>query len=100
MTIDRAEVERIAALAKLTIPEERMAKTAEQLSAVLEFVASLRSLDLAGCEPSTFAPAAAPLREDAIDEGRRLSTAQALAAAPEAEDGFFLVPPIVENVAP
>ena len=46
-----------------------------------------------------FAPADAPLRADEPD-GRRLSTDQALAAAPEAEVGFFLVPPIVENVNP
>ena len=46
-----------------------------------------------------FAPGAAPLREDELD-GRRLTPEQALAAAPEGEDGFFLVPPIVENLNP
>lgn len=99
MAIDRAEVERIAALAKLEIPEDSLERTSRELSAVLEFMTALKKLDLGGCGPSTFAPADAPLREDEPN-GRRLTTDQAVAMAPSAEDGFFLVPPIVENVNP
>ena len=99
MAIDRAEVERIAALARLTLSDTELDRMARELSEVLEFVATLKQLDLEGCEPTTFAPAAAPLRDD-VHDPRRLTSQQALAAAPEAEDGFFLVPPIVENVAP
>lgn len=99
MAIDRAEVERIAALARLTIAPEDLERTARQLSQVLEFVGQLSQLDLTGLEPTTLAPGDAPLREDATN-GRRLARDRALAAAPAAEDGFFLVPPIVENVAP
>ena len=99
MALDRAEVERIAALARLLIAEDAVARTAAQLSEVLDFVAALRRLDLAGCEPTVFAPSDSPLRADETD-GRRLDPKIALAAAPEAEDGFFLVPPIVENVNP
>lgn len=99
MAIRREEVERIAELARLRIPEERMARMARELSEVLEFVRAIERLDLEGCEPTAFAPADAPLRGDETD-GRRLSPERALEAAPEAEDGFFLVPPIVENVNP
>ena|SRR5437867_572058 len=99
MGLDRAEVERIASLARLEIGDDSIVRTAAELSAVLEFVASLKRLDLAGCEPTTFAPSDSPLRKDEIDD-RRLKPETALAAAPEAEDGFFLVPPIVENVNP
>lgn len=99
MAIDRAEVERIAALARLEIPEEAVERTARELSSVLEFVAALRRLDLGGCEPSTFAPSAAPLRAD-VPNGRRLGADAALAGAPEAEAPFFLVPPILENLNP
>lgn len=99
MAIDRAEVERIAALARLEIPEESVERLARELSAVLDFAAALRRLDLGGCEPSSLAPAGVPLREDQVN-GRRLDAERALADAPAAEDGFFLVPPIVENVQP
>ena len=97
--IDRKEVVRIAELARLELPEDSVDRTVRELSAVLDFVAALRRLDLSDCEPMMFAPAEAPLREDRLDD-RRLEPEAALAAAPEAEDGFFLVPPIVENVNP
>lgn len=99
MAIQREDVERIAELARLRIPEEQIARMAGELSSILDFVAQLDQLDLEGCEPTTFAPAEAPLREDRPN-GRRLSSEQALAGAPAGEDGYFLTPPIVENVNP
>ena len=99
MAIDRGEVERIAELARLEIPAAAIERTASELSAVLDYMTALKRLDLEGCEPTAFAPAAAPLREDQTN-GRRLTPAEALAAAPEGEDSFFLVPPIVENLNP
>ena len=99
MAIRREEVERIAELARLEIPEQRMARMAADLSSVLEFVKALERLDLEGVDPTSFAPAEAPLREDRVD-GRRLSTELALAMAPEVEDGCFIVPPIVEHLNP
>jgi aspartyl-tRNA(Asn)/glutamyl-tRNA(Gln) amidotransferase subunit C len=99
MAITHDEVRRIAELARLEIPADQLPRLASELSAVLDFVAALERLDLSGCEPSTFAPADAPLRED-IPDSRRLGPERALAAAPEAEDGFFLVPPIVEHLEP
>ena len=57
MAIDDAEVRRIAALARLAIADDEVHRTAEQLSAVLDFAAALNALDLEGCEPTAFAPA-------------------------------------------
>ena len=99
MTIRREDVERIAELARLEIPESGMERMAAELSAVLDFVGALNRLDLASHSPTSFAPAGAPLRADEPN-GRRLKTEDALAMAPEAEDGFFLVPPVVENLNP
>src|SRR5215831_8470211 len=99
MAIRRDEVERIAELARLEIPAEKLDKLAGELSKVLDFAATLTRLDLKGCEASQFAPADAPLREDATN-GRRLARDLALAAAPAREDGFFQVPPVVENLNP
>ena len=99
MSITRDEVRRIAELSRLEIPEDRIERMAAELSAVLDFAGTLQRLDLEGCEPTVFAPAEAPPREDVID-GRRLGAETALAAAPEGEHGFFLVPPVVENLTP
>ena len=99
MPISREEVRRIAELARLEIPDSRIERTAAELSAVLDFAATLNRLDLAGCEPSDLAPADAPLREDVVN-GRRLTTEAALAASPARDGAFFQVPPIVENLNP
>ena len=99
MSLSREEVARIAELARLEIPADQVERLAGQLSQVLGFAATLHKLDLEGCEPSTFAPTEAPLRED-VPDGRRLTPDAALAAAPASEHGFFLVPPIVENLNP
>jgi aspartyl-tRNA(Asn)/glutamyl-tRNA(Gln) amidotransferase subunit C len=99
MSISREDLARIAELARLEIPSERQDELCRQLSNVLTFAESLSQLDLEGCEPSVFAPSDAPLREDVAD-GRTLDAGRATAAAPESEDGFFLVPPIVEYLEP
>ena len=98
MPIDAAEVRRIAELARLEIADEAIERVAGELSKVLAFVEELqRSADSGALEPTTFAPAEAPLRPDELDP-RRLGAETAMAAAPESEDGFFLVPPVVENL--
>ena|SRR5690348_3057197 len=99
MAIRREDVERIAELARLEIPPADLERVRAELSSVLDFVATLSKLDLEGFEPSTFAPSGAPLKSDEPN-GRRLDPGTATAGAPEGEDGFFLVPPIVENLAP
>jgi aspartyl-tRNA(Asn)/glutamyl-tRNA(Gln) amidotransferase subunit C len=99
MAITREEVLRIAALARLDIAPDAVERVARQLSGVLELVGTLDALDLAGLEPTTFAPAEAPARADAPD-GRRLDGERATAAAPETEDGYFIVPPVVEHLEP
>ena len=99
MAIRREEVERIAELARLELPADRVETVAAQLSRVLDFVATLEKLDLSGDAPETLTSGAGALRAD-VCNGQRLGAERATAQAPEAEAGFFLVPPIVENVNP
>ena len=96
MGIQPDEVRRIAELARLDVAGDELARVAAELSAVLDYAAVLRRLDLAECEPASFAPADAEPRADAPDD-RRLAAAEALAMAPEEADGFFAVPPVVES---
>jgi len=99
MAIDRAEAARIAELARLHVPDAELDRLAVELSTVLEFAATLNELDL-GAEPLTaFAPADARYRVDQPD-GRTLDPRIATANAPEAEAGFFLVPPVIEDLEP
>ena len=72
MAIQRDEVRRIAALARLEIREEDLDRVAGELSSVLDYAEALKRLDLAGCEPLSFAPSATALRADGPD-GQRLT---------------------------
>ncbi len=99
MAISREEAARIAELARLEIADGDLDRVALQLSQVLDFARTLDELDLEGCEETVFAPAGEPLRADAPD-GRTFGAETATANAPESEHGFFLVPPVVENLEP
>ena len=99
MAIQRDEVRRIAGLARLELREEELDRIAAELSAVLDYAEALKRLDLADCEPLSFAPSTSVLRADQSD-GQRLTAQQALAMAPEAEGGFFVVPPVLEGQDP
>ena len=99
MAIDRAEAARIAELARLHVPGGELDRLAVELSKVLEFAATLDQLELSDEPLTAFAPAAAALRADEPD-GRTFDAETALANAPEAEGGFFLVPPVVEDLEP
>lgn len=68
---------------------------AEQLSAILAHIDSLRELDTATIPPTAQAvPLESVLRED--EPGPCFSQAAALANAPEARDGYFVVKAIQE----
>ena len=96
MAIPRDEVRRIAELARLELGEEELERVAGELAAVLDYARALQRLDLAGCEPRSLVAPGTALRADGPD-GQGLAPDDALAMAPEAEGGFFVVPPVVEN---
>jgi aspartyl-tRNA(Asn)/glutamyl-tRNA(Gln) amidotransferase subunit C len=91
MAITRDEVLHVARLARLALTEEEIAKFQEQLSAILEAVGKVAELDLSEVEPT-----AHPLDLSNVwapDEPRpSLPLDEALANAPDREDGYFRVP--------
>jgi aspartyl-tRNA(Asn)/glutamyl-tRNA(Gln) amidotransferase subunit C len=91
MAISRDEVLHVAQLARLELSEDELERFAEQLNAILEAVGKVAELDLEGVEPT-----AHPLdlvNVWAEDEPRPcLTVEEALANAPDQEDGSFRVP--------
>ena len=91
MAITRDEVLHVARLARLALTEEEIGKFQEQLSAILEAVGKVAELDLSEIEPT-----AHPLDLSnvwAADEVQpSLPLEDALANAPDSEDGYFRVP--------
>ena len=97
MSISLDEVRRIAVLARLELSSEEEQLFAGQLSAILDYVEQLKTLDVSGVEPMTHALAAedaAPLREDEVRPSLPLD--EVLANAPERDGTCFKVPRIIE----
>jgi aspartyl-tRNA(Asn)/glutamyl-tRNA(Gln) amidotransferase subunit C len=95
MSVDRATVRRIARLARLAITEEEAARLEHELSGILDWVAQLDEIDTSAVEPMTrVAAMTMKMRKDEVTDG--FCAADILRNAPEADDGYFVVPKIVE----
>ncbi len=91
----RAEVQRVAHLARLHLDEATAERIARDLGRILEYVNQLSELDLQAVEPTAHAmPVANVFRPDEVAPG--LSRGDVLSNAPAARDGLFVVPPIIE----
>ncbi len=94
--ISKEEVEKVAKLARLEITEAEKAAFSEQLSSILSYVEQLKDLDTEGVEPTaTVLDQANVFRDDLVRPS--LPGAQALANAPDQQDGYFVVPRILEE---
>jgi len=94
MSISESDVRHVAMLARLALSDEQVTQLTDELGAILGHIDELQHLDLDGVQPT-----AHPLdmtnitRPDEVRPG--LTREDALANAPQAEDGAFVVPPIV-----
>ena len=95
MKISLDEVRRVAELARLELGPGEEESLTGQLNAILEYMGQLGELDTAGVEPTSHVlPLTNVMRDDLAR--RCLPTAAALANAPDAEQGHFAVPKIIE----
>ena len=96
MTIDRAAVDHVARLARLALSEEERERMSAELTVILEHAEKIQALDLDKVEPT--AHAVKLVNVVRADEAKLSFTQdEALANAPEVEDGRFKVPRIVED---
>jgi aspartyl-tRNA(Asn)/glutamyl-tRNA(Gln) amidotransferase subunit C len=95
MKLTRAEVQRVAMLARLQLTPEDEERLTEQLDNILRYVGKLNQLDTSGIEPFTHAvDITNPMREDAVSNEPNAEVL--LANAPAQENNFFQVPKIIE----
>jgi aspartyl-tRNA(Asn)/glutamyl-tRNA(Gln) amidotransferase subunit C len=95
MSVDTSTVKRVARLARIALSAEDTARMQGELNAILSFVEQLNEVDVSGVEPMTsVTPMSMKMRKDEVTDGGR--AAAVLANAPLAEEGFFLVPKVVE----
>ncbi len=95
MAIDAATVRKVAHLARIKTPDDRLEPLAAELNGIMSWIDQLNEVDVDGVEPMTSNVAQAlRLRDDVITDGNRV--ADVLANAPKSADGFFVVPKVVE----
>jgi aspartyl-tRNA(Asn)/glutamyl-tRNA(Gln) amidotransferase subunit C len=95
MAIDAATVRKVARLARIAEPEEKLETLAKELTGIMTWIEQLGEVDTDGVEPMTSAVAVAlPMREDVVTDGG--DPARVLSNAPRTVDGFFVVPKVVE----
>ena len=96
MAITREEVQHVARLARLSLPEAEAERLREQLSAILDYVKQLDRLDTRDVLPTSHAvETGTPFREDAVQPfGDREAI---LANAPDRLNDCFRVPRIIED---
>jgi aspartyl-tRNA(Asn)/glutamyl-tRNA(Gln) amidotransferase subunit C len=96
MSLSRADLERIAHLARLEITEQEAPVYAGNLSKIIAFVEQLAAADTAGVEPMAHPLAGEQqrLRPDLVTETDR--HAQYQRNAPKVEGALYVVPKVIE----
>lgn len=95
MSVDQATVRRVARLARITVTADETVRLQDELNAILAFVEQLSEVDVDGVEPmNSVTPMAMKERDDKVTEGECAD--KMLANAPATNDGFFMVPKVVE----
>ena len=95
MSVDKATVAKIAALARIKMSEDEVAAMVPELNQILGWVEQLGEVDVSGVEPMTAViPNTLRLRDDVVTDGGIRD--KVLANAPAPEHGFFGVPKVIE----
>jgi len=95
MSVDQDTVRRIARLARIAVRDDELPALAGELNSILDWVEQLGEVDTNDVEPMTSAVAVTmKMREDVITSGNHQK--DVTANAPQSEDGFYVVPRVVE----
>ena len=95
MSLDRADVEKIAHLARLAIDDQEAGHYAKELSNILDLVEQMNAADTDGVTPMAHPlHMTQRLRPDVVTENDQRDQFQRI--APLTEDGLYLVPKVIE----
>ena len=95
MSVDKNTVRKVARLARIAVPEERLEPLAGELNGILSWIEQLNEVNVDGVEPMTSVVAKdLPMRDDVINDG--FIQQQIVKNAPKSSHGFFIVPKSVE----
>lgn len=95
MSINTETARKVAKLARIRVEEADLPALAAELSGILGFMEQLNEVDVTGVEPMTsVTPMRLARRVDQVTDGGYPE--RVLANAPDAREGFFAVPKVVE----
>ncbi|MBT8412122.1 MAG: Asp-tRNA(Asn)/Glu-tRNA(Gln) amidotransferase subunit GatC [Octadecabacter sp.] len=95
MSIDTETARRVAKLARIKVEDADLPALAQEFNDILGFIEQLNEVDVDGVEPMTsVTPQRLFRRDDVVTDGDQ--QAAVLANAPDAREGFFAVPKVVE----
>jgi aspartyl-tRNA(Asn)/glutamyl-tRNA(Gln) amidotransferase subunit C len=94
--IDETQVRHVAKLGRLKLSDADVARYATQLTAILDYVAQLKAVDVTGVEPMSHPlPLKNVTREDRVTESLPVDTV--LANAPGKDGPYFTVPKVLDT---
>jgi len=95
MSIDLKTAAHVAKLARIRVEDADLPALAAEFNTILGFIGQLSEVDVDGVEPMTsVTPMRLKRREDVVTDGDQ--QARVLANAPDAREGYFAVPKVVE----
>lgn len=93
--MDLQTVKKVATLARLEMNDQELEAVRAKLGNIMKFVEQLEEVNTDNVEPlANVADIKLRLRADKVDDGDKQQAV--LANAPEAVEGFFVVPKIIE----
>ena len=95
MAITEDEARKVAHLARIAVADADLPALAHELNSILHFMEQLNEVDVDGVEPMTgVEPMRLKRRPDEVTDGNIQDLI--LRNAPDAREGFFAVPKVVE----
>jgi len=95
MSIDIETAAKVAKLARIRVEDDALPALAQEFNTILGFIEQLGEVDVEGVEPMvSVTPMRLKRRADAVTDGGHQRAV--LANAPDAREGFFAVPKVVE----
>ncbi|MEO0567601.1 MAG: Asp-tRNA(Asn)/Glu-tRNA(Gln) amidotransferase subunit GatC [Pseudomonadota bacterium] len=95
MSIDTATAAKVAKLARIRVEDDELPALAQEFNTILGFIEQLSEVDVDGVEPMvSVTPMRLKRRDDEVSDGDQQG--EVLSNAPDAREGFFSVPKVVE----
>jgi aspartyl-tRNA(Asn)/glutamyl-tRNA(Gln) amidotransferase subunit C len=96
VTIDSKQIQKLATMSRLKFSEDELASFSTKFADIIKFVEEIKSVNTEGVQPmtSTIAGASTPERADVVTEPNNRDRHQT--NAPKVEEGFYVVPKVVE----